>query len=416
MKLKRNYVALALAGVLTIGTGMPSQAMVGEKVNYYKNEVTTTVKPVLISANIGIEDLAYQKDGFLMLPARLACEKLGFEVKWNGETQSAEISKNSIWTSIKLGEDSYFKGRTAPFPLGTAPELVNNSTYVPTEFFEEILGQDIFDLYEKNKVDGHVTNIMETKNGHMLTVRYGENQTIIFNVNNDTKITNSLTKKEMAVKDIVKGDRLIVIHDSKMTRSLPPQTYAFRIEVTQENKIEGEVTKINKTNHGHMVTIDYDENQTIIFHVNEETKITSQLTGKEITIEDVVVGNKLLLTHNNIFTMSIPAQTVAISIEVCIPEINEENIFRGDVTKIRQTDKATILTVVYAEKETVDFIVSDKTKIINQLTREEISVKNIVVGDKLILTHNNIMTASIPPQTNAIQIEVCYPIICPNPN
>lgn len=329
MKLKKRCAVLALAGVLTIGTGIYSQAMVGNKLTTINN-VTTTSSPIQIKEDLSLESLAYQKDGFLMLPLRLTCEKLGFEVVWHGENSSVDISKGNMWTSITLGDDSYFIGRRVPFSLGIAPQVINNSTYVPVEFFEKILNQDIFDIYEKNKIDGHVTTITESKNGHMLVVEYGENQKVVFNVNDYTKITNQLTNKEISINDIVEGDRLVVIHDSKMTNSFPAQTFAFRIGVIEKN--------------------------------------TS--------------------------------------------EIKEENIFRGDVTEIKQTHNSTMLSVVYGEKETVIFIVSDKTKVMTQ-TGKEMSVKDIVIGDKVIIIHNNIFTRSIPAQTNALKIEVCYPVICP---
>ncbi|GMQ56460.1 hypothetical protein AN1V17_08530 [Vallitalea sediminicola] len=320
MKYKKNYVALALAGVLTLGTGITSQAMADQKIICYNNEVTME-KPVLVNTNIGVEGLAHQKDGYLMLPLRLTCERLGYEVKWNGKTRSVDVSKGNIWTSISIGKDSYFKGKVAPFPLGMAPEIVNESTYVPVEFFEEIFNQDAFDIFERNKVDGNVSNILETKNGHMITVKYGENS-IIFLVNNDTKIVDPSTKKELNVEDIKEGDRLVVLHDSKMTRSLPPQTYAYRINVVntdqvEENKIEGEVSEVKETKNGHMITVGYGEEQTIIFHINAETKITYQATDKKADITDIDKGDKLLVKHNNIMTASIPPQTLALEIEIC---------------------------------------------------------------------------------------------------
>lgn len=242
MILKKSYIAIALAGVMTLGTGITSQAISDKEVVCYNNEEIMK-KPVSIDTNIGVEGLAYQKDGYLMLPLRLTCERLGVDVKWVGETRSVEISKDSMWTSISLGKDSYFKGKMAPFSLGIAPELVDESTYVPAEFFNEIFDQDVFDIFERNKVDGTVSNILDTKNGKLITVEYGDDK-IIFIVNEDTEITDEITNEELTINDIQEGDQIIAIHDAKMTLSLPPQTYAFRIKVQKPNTVEEEKTPI----------------------------------------------------------------------------------------------------------------------------------------------------------------------------
>ncbi|MCT4686435.1 stalk domain-containing protein [Vallitalea sp.] len=319
MKYKKKYVALALAGVLTLGAGMTSQAMTDQKIICYNNEVTLE-KPVLINTNIGVEGLSYQKDGYLMLPLRLTCERLGYDVKWIGKTRSVEVSKDNIWTSISIGKDAYFKGKATPFPLGIAPEIVNDSTYVPVEFFEEILNQDAFDIFERNKVDGNVSNILETKNGHMITVKYGEDS-IIFLVNKDTKIVDPSTEKELSVEDIKEGDKLLVLHDSIMTRSLPPQTYAYRINIVNENIVEGTVSEIKKTKDGHMLTVEYGDKEVIIFYVNEETKITDQSTGEKSSIKDIKKGDILLVKHSNFMTFSIPPQTHALEIDLHLLQV-----------------------------------------------------------------------------------------------
>lgn len=404
MKYKKNYVALALAGVLTLGTGLTAQAMTDQKIICYNNEVTLE-KPVLINTNIGVEGLSYQKDGYLMLPLRLTCERLGYELKWNGKTRSVEISKGNIWTSISIGKDSYFKGKVAPFPLGMAPEIVNDSTYVPVEFFEEIFNQDAFDIFERNKVDGNVTNILETKNGHMITVKYGENS-IIFLVNKDTKIVDPSTEEKVNVEDIKEGDRLVVLHDSKMTRSLPPQTYAFKINVmktdqAEENKVNGKVSGIKETKNGHMITVDYDKGN-IIFNVDKDTKITDQLTKKELTVKDIEEGDTLVVIHDSKMTMSIPPQTYAYTISVL-----RANKVEGEVSEIKETKNGHMITVGYGKDQTIIFHINEETKITDQASGKKASIKDIAKGAKLLVKHSHIMTASLPPQTTAFEIEIC---------
>lgn len=107
--------------------------------------------PELISAKMifhnekSIEaDVAMQMvDGVMMVPLRAVLEEMGYEIKWNQETYSVEILKGAQWTSIKIGENYFFKNKMAPIELSSAPVIVNDRTLVPAEFFSEILGLGI---------------------------------------------------------------------------------------------------------------------------------------------------------------------------------------------------------------------------------------------------------------------------------
>ena len=72
-----------------------------------------------------------------MLPLRKITETLGMTVDWDGETRTV-ILNGGIF-SIKIGENSYAKGKMMPVELNSAPEIVNDLTYVPVEYFTEIL-------------------------------------------------------------------------------------------------------------------------------------------------------------------------------------------------------------------------------------------------------------------------------------
>ena len=74
-------------------------------------------------------------DGTLMLPVRAVSENLGFTVSWDSETNSVVLN-NGI--SFTIGKDYYTYFRTAPIELGTAPELVDGTTYVPAAFFTRV--------------------------------------------------------------------------------------------------------------------------------------------------------------------------------------------------------------------------------------------------------------------------------------
>lgn len=103
-----------------------SEMKILDKMNINKKEVTLT-------------NAAYKnKDGVVMIPLRQIAEVLGYEVKWNNETQSAELTKDTQWTTVKVGEDNYNFAKML-VKLGTAPELKDSKTFVPFTFLEEVL-------------------------------------------------------------------------------------------------------------------------------------------------------------------------------------------------------------------------------------------------------------------------------------
>lgn len=88
------------------------------------------------------DELFKNEKGVLMIPLRQVAEGLGYEVKWNQETKSAEILKGPQWSLITIGEDKYNFARMH-VELGTAPVLKDLKTYVPISFAEEILKAEV---------------------------------------------------------------------------------------------------------------------------------------------------------------------------------------------------------------------------------------------------------------------------------
>lgn len=78
----------------------------------------------------------YAKDNTTMIPLREVAEAAGFTVTWDAENR-AVLLNDGVY-SLKIGENSYVKGKMMPLTLSTAPEIVNDLTYVPAEFFVEV--------------------------------------------------------------------------------------------------------------------------------------------------------------------------------------------------------------------------------------------------------------------------------------
>ena len=85
-------------------------------------------------------------DAAIMVPLRAVAEPLGFTVTWDNGT--VLLDNGEMHTAVTIGLNSYMvatsvegvEGMSAPFSLGAAPYIVNNTTYVPLELFDALLG------------------------------------------------------------------------------------------------------------------------------------------------------------------------------------------------------------------------------------------------------------------------------------
>jgi len=73
----------------------------------------------------------------IMVPLRVVAEALGYDVGWNGELMSVQLG-----VAIHLWIDSteVHLGRMAPIEMPMAVMLVDSVTFVPIEFFRDVLG------------------------------------------------------------------------------------------------------------------------------------------------------------------------------------------------------------------------------------------------------------------------------------
>jgi len=101
----------------------------------------------LVVANEIIETpRPFTKDnGAVMVPLRIIAEKLGFTVNWDDVNKTVYLNYN---ISLKPSEDYYTFNKMAPISLGTAPEIVNDLTYVPLNFFTKVAGVNNAYIFE----------------------------------------------------------------------------------------------------------------------------------------------------------------------------------------------------------------------------------------------------------------------------
>jgi hypothetical protein len=104
-----------------------------------------------------------------------------------------------------------------------------------------------------------------------------------------------------------------------MTRSIPPQSNAYRIVVLQEdgssNVITDRVVSVD-VNNGFLLTGNpYDINDQFNFNISDETVILDQ-SNNNIPLEAIQPGQLVRVEHANFMTLSIPPQSPAYLVQV----------------------------------------------------------------------------------------------------
>lgn len=313
-KMKKIF-SLALAGALTLSS-MAAMAADDNKVIVNGNEIAA--------------DYIITEAGEKMIPLRGVCEELGFEVKWIEESRAIELVKGPVFITCSPDFDGYAFSRMAHQPLGTAPVLLEGTTYVPASFVNEILGgtidtaEDIKITYGEEKTEGETpadalptASVYATQIGeNSLTVMDFTLGEVILNITEATEIVDA-AGNAIELSAIDTAMQLNVTYDVTMTASIPAQTNAVKIAVTNEiAKIvkEGKVTEIVKDEEGNIVQLILGENE-VALNVADET-VVKHADGSEKTPADITVGTTLKARTNGMSTMSIPAQMPALEIVI----------------------------------------------------------------------------------------------------
>jgi len=82
------------------------------------------------------------EDGrIVMVPLRAIAEALGYDVNWDEALRSIRLG---VAIHVWVGGTEAHVGRMAPIELSTAPIIVDDLTFVPLDFFRDVLGQTVY--------------------------------------------------------------------------------------------------------------------------------------------------------------------------------------------------------------------------------------------------------------------------------
>ena len=235
----KKFISLFLSAMILSVTALTAFAGTDE----------LTVMPIsaespVLTVNVNDEDIEAKtyvsNDGISMIPLRAVCEKLGFTVTWEGETNRIILEKMPLYITMYTTEDGYTFSKTAPMKLGTPPVVVEGTTYVPFNFITEILngyyvidGERILIFFGEGAkpyiCSGTVTEIIKKENGEVSQLVLNDNE-LILNVGESVEVSLSNGKK-ISLSDIEVGANVTAISKGMMTMSLPPQTPVYSIIV-----------------------------------------------------------------------------------------------------------------------------------------------------------------------------------------
>lgn len=107
----------------------------------YKVLEEKLIKQVTIDGKIvEVQQIRHYR-GRVMLPLRNVAEAMGFKITWDANTYTATLNNGEIESKVQVGTDLYNYhsvqaiGMSAPFSVGVAPQFVEGSVYVPSEYF-----------------------------------------------------------------------------------------------------------------------------------------------------------------------------------------------------------------------------------------------------------------------------------------
>lgn len=168
----------------------------------------TTLVTLCVSAAVSASALAESA----LLPVRSTLENAGYTVTWEQSSQSVTITKDDFSLTEKIGDTLI---------------LYKNAAYAPEEFFD--------DIYLANKApeseEYTAATIVEVADDYILA-NSDDLGLVKFMVDENTNIHHERNKMLYRLDALEPDMTIKVNHSDAMTLSLPPQTYAYEVVIT----------------------------------------------------------------------------------------------------------------------------------------------------------------------------------------
>lgn len=298
---------MLLSGSLAYANPKPMLISTNPKVERQEKELTPR-GTIMLNKDI------YKKNGeTIMLPLRQVIEGIELEISWNKEQRAAEVKYINKTLTVKANGEYLLNGKVVK--ADEKATIVEDRLYVSANVLKETLniesmqyGDDV--MVKKEEVAkeftgyGEILEITEGSKGTKLITfmnSYNMNEYRLV-VGKDTVIVDPINNKEIKVDDLKVYDTIYAEYSGAMTRSIPPQTGAKRIEVVKDTAVSyGLVEKVD----GDKVIINIGTRGGVHLNLLEGCKIQDS-EGKTLTLEDIKPGDRIRIYHAQIMLMVEP--------------------------------------------------------------------------------------------------------------
>ncbi|MBQ7792156.1 MAG: copper amine oxidase N-terminal domain-containing protein [Clostridia bacterium] len=316
---KKTVAGMLLASTLT--TGVAFAEYVHDGADNIQGDIMTISAPVetenavfapltkpvykIFVNNEMLDADTYAEGEHIMLPLRAICEALGYEVGYDSESTMISLTRGAHYITMYPTKDEYTFSRMAPVSLGIAPQLVDDRTYVPVSFVEQILQSAsctvdqngeirITDPKEEENTYRMVTLLEDVKDGSALAMDEIMGEVIV-------SFTEETVFQGISLSDIDKDTEIMVEYaGDAVTMSLPAQATAVNVmsvELYEEvnapqEKTSGIVYFGTITEVGEDFILVETENGEIQLNVSDETLIRHNVNRRLYRIDDLEAGMK----------------------------------------------------------------------------------------------------------------------------
>lgn len=175
---------------------------------------------------------------------------------------------------------------------------------------------------------GMIEEIGRDRNNTLVTITYTDcpscrrreqrEQTVRLVVSRDTVILDEKGRR-VSVRDLKVGMVINASISTAMTRSIPPQSEAYRIRIVSRPASDavtlGRIIDIDRRGRSFTLVSDGNRASVIRFNVPEDA-IIQDLFGRPMAFSGLIPGLRVRVSHAAFMTASIPPQTTAFEIRV----------------------------------------------------------------------------------------------------
>lgn len=202
------------------------------------------------------------------------------------------------------------------------PNSSDNPADIAVSQMPEAFADNNFVINVSNAV---IDDIFSNQGTRFVTISYNECVRCVNNVNRVTLIVDNNTLiidqwgNTIAANRLQRGMNINASFSAVMTRSIPPQTAAYTIQLLNStpsyDTTEGRIVNANRTNGFITVLANSNISSTIRFNLAPDVIIMTPF-GRTTDISSLTPGMRVRIRHATFMTLSIPPQTTAYRIQI----------------------------------------------------------------------------------------------------